>query len=47
MPKLTKKQQGLARARAQKFGRPFPNPIDVGAVVRRRGSGTGAGMSRD
>jgi len=38
MPKLSRKEETLARSRAEKFGRPYPNPIDVSAVVKRRPS---------
>ena len=40
MPKLSRKEEQIAKARAQKFGRPYPNPIDVSAVVRSRVKGT-------
>jgi hypothetical protein len=36
MPKLSKQEELLAKARAEKFGRPYPNPVDVSAVVKRR-----------
>lgn len=45
MPKLSRKEETLAKARAEKFGRPYPNPIDVNAVVRRRVRSVG-GMQR-
>ena len=37
MPKLSRKEETLAKTRAEKSGRPYPNPIDVNAVVRLRG----------
>ena len=36
MPKLSRKEEALAKQRAQRSGRPYPNPIDVTAVVRLR-----------
>jgi hypothetical protein len=36
MPRLSRKEETLAKARAEKSGRPYPNPIDVNAVVRLR-----------
>jgi hypothetical protein len=41
MPKLSKQEEEIAKARAQKSGRPYPNPIDVTAVARRRVFNTG------
>jgi hypothetical protein len=38
MPRLSKQEETLAKARAEKFGRPYPNPIDVSTIVRRRGT---------
>jgi hypothetical protein len=36
MPKLTGREEDIARSRARAAGRPYPNPIDVSAVVRMR-----------
>ena len=36
MPKLSRKEEEIAKQRAKKAGRPYPNPIDVSAVVRAR-----------
>ena len=41
MPKLSKQEEQIAKQRAQKAGRPYPNPIDVNAVVRLRPSRPG------
>lgn len=39
MPKLSRKEEDLARKRAKKFGRPYPNPIDVNSIVRLKRAG--------
>ena len=36
MPKLTGREEDIARSRARAAGRPYPNPIDVSAVIRMR-----------
>lgn len=36
MPKLVGREEEIARSRARAAGRPYPNPIDVSAVVRMR-----------
>jgi hypothetical protein len=36
MPRLSKQEEQIAKRRAEKFGRPYPNPIDITALVRLR-----------
>lgn len=36
MPKLVGREEEIARSRARAANRPYPNPIDVGAVLRMR-----------
>ena len=36
MPRLRGREEDIARSRARAAGRPYPNPIDVSAVIRMR-----------
>ena len=41
MRKLTRQEEELAKARARKAGRPYPNPVDIAAINRMRDTRTG------